>query len=102
MANRPIVCVDVDGTLFKLDGTLNQEIVEVIKALSIFCDVWIWSGGGKDYAELRARDAKITEYIQGAISKLQVDLIGRPDITFDDGEMMLGKVNIRVKLFEYE
>lgn len=96
MTDRPIVCVDVDGTLFNHDGSVNEHIVNVIKALHRYCTIYVWSGGGKDYAEQRVRDAKIGEWVNDTLSKMEVSKIGRPDITFDDAEYLFGKVNVRV------
>lgn len=94
--SRPIVCFDVDGTLFHHTGEVNTDMVDLIKLLSRYCDVYVWSGGGSAYAKQRARDAKVDTLIVDAISKLEVDKIGRPDITFDDAEYLFGKVNIKV------
>ena len=93
---RTTICVDVDGTLFRATGEVNTDIVNLIKILSRYCDVFVWSGGGNAYAKQRARDAGVIDYIQDAISKLEVDKIGKPDITFDDQDYLLGKVNIKI------
>lgn len=96
MKDRPIVCVDVDGTLFNIDGSVNEHIVNVIKALHRYCTIIVWSGGGAWYAEQRVRDAKITEWVNDCIGKEEINKIGRPDITFDDADYLFGKVNIKV------
>lgn len=93
---RKTICFDVDGTLFTTSGHVNPDIVELIKILSKYCNVYVWSGGGSAYAKQRARDAKVEDYIVDAISKLEVDQIGRPDITFDDQDYILSKVNIKI------
>lgn len=93
---RKTICFDVDGTLFKTSGAVNPDAVELIKILSRYCDVYVWSGGGSAYAKQRARDAKVEDYIVDAISKLEVDQIGRPDVTFDDQDYILSKVNIKL------
>lgn len=95
-SQKKIVCFDVDGTLFNTFGHVNPDVVNLIKLLSKYCIVYVWSGGGSAYAKQRARDAKVEEYIVDAISKLEVDQIGRPDITFDDQDYILSKVNIKV------
>lgn len=95
-SKRAVVCVDVDGTLFHHSGEVNADMVMLIKILTRYCDVYVWSGGGSAYAKQRARDAKVQDYIVDAIGKLEVDRIGRPDITFDDADYLLGKVNIKI------
>jgi len=84
------VCFDVDGTLIGIDNRPRWEVIQLFHMLNLIgCDVFIWSGGGIDYATM-IRDrlglkAKIIE--KGSMV---------PDISVDDQEVTLGRANICV------
>jgi len=88
------VAFDVDGTLIELVG--NKEDTPRYKILTLFklfesfgCEMYIWSGGGVDYAmEWRDKlglDADVA--LKGSFI---------PDIAVDDMETDLGKIDLRV------
>ena len=88
------VAFDVDGTLIHLAGekedTPRYDVIDLYWSFwGIECDLYIWSGGGIDYAERWARklglDAKVVA--KGSFV---------PDIAIDDEVVKLGKVNLRV------
>jgi len=92
--NKLNICFDVDGTLIHQVGdredTPRYEIVQLFQLYESFgCNMFIWSGGGVDYAE-RWRDKL----------GLKAKVVGKgefiADIAFDDMEVTLGKVNIQV------
>lgn len=95
MRNENIkVCFDVDGTLIQLTGanedTPRYEVIELFLAYHrLGCQMYIHSGGGIDYAtrwkEKLGLNARVVE--KGSVFA---------DIVFDDEEVKLGKVNIRV------
>lgn len=88
------VCFDVDGTLIVLVGeredTPRYDVIAFFKALETFgFEMFIWSGGGMDYAERWMRKLGLQAQIvpKGSFT---------PDLAIDDEEVKLGKVNIRV------
>lgn len=91
------VAFDVDGTLIHQVGlkedTPRYDIIALFHSFEkLGCEMFIWSGGGTDYAarwaEKLGLSAKIVpkEASQGFV----------PDIAFDDLAVELGKINIRV------
>lgn len=84
MKTRLLVAFDVDDTL-TVGNVARTDIVRVCKALYACgrVDVMIWSGGGKQYAEMWRDRLKLPEGIP-CYSKF--DAPRRPDIAFDDGE----------------
>lgn len=88
------VAFDVDGTLIHLIGekadTPRYEIINFYHLLEKFgCKMYIWSGGGNDYAERWRNKLGLDGTIMQKGSF-------KPDITVDDEEVNLGKINIRV------
>lgn len=86
-----IICFDVDGTLIRLkDDTPRYEIIQLVQSFKkLGYTVYVWSGGGVDYAERWV-------YKLG----LDVKVIGKgeikPDLAFDDEDVKLGIVNLKV------
>lgn len=94
LAKNLRIAFDVDGTLHKGDKP-REEIIGLLKALkAVGHYIIVWSGGGKDYAELRCRDFKITEFVDECRDKLQND--GTIDVCFDDQVTFMAKCNIQV------
>ena len=100
----PTICFDVDGTLIQetSDGVEvpNYPIIWFIDFLKkfTFCEVFVWSGGGTDYAERWVKKLGLTDIINGIIEKGSIT----PDITFDDQNCTLGQVNLKVNDYFYE
>jgi formylmethanofuran dehydrogenase subunit B len=86
------VCFDVDGCLTK-DGEAIEANVELLKVLSKTHKVYIWSGNGYEYAYRTAIDLQLTKYINGVLDKYATF---KPDIAFDNQEIDLGKLNIKL------
>ena len=91
---------DVDDTLILptqatgLDrDTPNYEVIALYKWFQSQGNYMIiWSGGGKDYAEMWARVLGLTaDEIIAKCPRADIDL------TFDDADMKYGKVNVKVK-----
>ena len=92
------IAFDVDGTLIHQVGekedTPRYEIIALFRSFeALGCHMVIWSGGGVDYAarwaeklglkaEIRPKDNEGGNFV--------------PDIAFDDLEVKLGIVNVRV------
>ncbi len=90
------IAFDVDGTLLDEHDKPREEIVAILKALSrAGHDIFVWSGGGVSYAEQRVRDLDLKKYskIKGCIQKSAGSGI---DMCFDDQEVNLARVNVRV------
>ncbi len=86
------IAFDVDGTL--IDLSTDQPKVSVIRLLESFnqmekCQVFVWSGGGTDYAKMWLNRLGVNAMV---IEKGSIDM----DVCFDDEEVALAKVNIRV------
>jgi phosphoserine phosphatase len=88
------IAFDVDGTLIHQVGekedTPRYDIIQMFKMFkNLGWEMYIWSGGGVDYArrwsERLGLDATVVA--KGSF---------QPDIAVDDLEVELGKVNIRV------
>lgn len=92
-----MICVsfDVDGTLIHQIGEKEDTPrYEIIALLHFFVnngdEVYVWSGSGIDYAMRWCKKLGlngITIIEKGSL---------KPDVVFDDEEVKLGKVNIKV------
>lgn len=88
------IAFDVDGTLIHQVGekedTPRYDVIELFRAFkNLGNDMYIWSGGGPDYAKRWAEKLGLdaTIVVKGSF---------RPDICFDDMETDLAKVDVRV------
>jgi hypothetical protein len=91
-------CFDIDGTIL-MDETCGDPllfdtpcypVIQLFKLLESFgCEMYIWSGGGKSYA---------IRWMQKFGLKAKVVDKGSfvPDISIDDEDVLLGKVNLKV------
>jgi len=88
------IAFDVDGTLIYLTGEKEDcPRYDVIQNFLFYekcgCEMWIWSGGGVDYAErFRLR--------LGLNAKVVPKGSFMPDIAVDDEIVNLGRVNLKV------
>jgi hypothetical protein len=93
------VAFDVDGALIyeigEKEDTPRYDIIQLFHLLEHFgCKNYVWSGGGTDHAEqwkqkLGLEAKVIPKTIEASVS------VGI-DITIDNEEIDLGKINIRV------
>ena len=92
--NNLTVAMDIDGTLIQLTGekedTPRYDVISMFHSFerlgfTMFC----WSGGGIDYCEMWVRKLGLNAQVVAKGSFI-------PDIAFDDQEVTLGKLNIRV------
>jgi len=87
---RPVVAFDVDGTLIGENDAPREEIISILRLLVPWCTVIVWSGCGTDYA-------RMTGLRLGLPPEVHYRPKGWPaDITFDDAEVNLGTVNVKV------
>jgi hydroxymethylpyrimidine pyrophosphatase-like HAD family hydrolase len=87
------ICFDVNGCL--LDSKLKpiSANIELLKKLCESHKVYIWSGNGFEYALQKMRKYIPDNYICGYLDKYGTF---RPDVAFDDQEIDLGKLNIKI------
>ena len=93
------IAFDVDGCLItglignNIKGySLIEENIELVKILSKSHKVYIWSGNGWKYAYEKVGKV-LGDCVSGYLNKYGTF---RPDIAFDDQEINLGKLNIKV------
>lgn len=95
------VAFDVDGTLWDFDDRPRWDVINQLLYFSgIGCEITVWSGGGADYAERIVRHLNLNPYVTHIKAKemrSSFDLKNpQIDISFDDEDVKLAKVNIRV------
>lgn len=89
------VAFDVDGTLIDFDDQPREEIIAKLREHSIRGDVvYVWSGGGIDYAQRVVSRLHLDRYVDAVIAKQRYQVL--PDITYDDMLVKLGKKNVHV------
>lgn len=91
-----IISYDVDGTLVTYNNKPRWDIIEMLKTLSKYHTVIVWSGGGKDYAEMWVRKLFLQDYVRSAHGKNDDDMKDYVDVCFDDENVDLAKINIKV------
>ena len=84
--------VDVDGTLIDENDIPNEDVVRAVKIHHLQCSDWrgtvIWSGGGKDYADLwRRRLFNEEEWPFMAIAKFPARELDDSDVVVDDEDV---------------
>lgn len=95
MNKRNKIAFDVDGTLIRQSDYGDAPRYEIINLLLFFNrnldEIYIWSGGGVDYARHWAEKLGIT-----CATPIPKNAAQGMDICFDDEEVSLAKVNIKV------
>lgn len=90
-----IIAFDVDGTIYgspflhKGEPVLNLKTVQIMQ---LFRDhiknvkIYVWSGGGKEYAEQIVAKFGLERYVDRCFTKQNYDetIDGKVDIAFDD------------------
>lgn len=94
------IAFDVDGTLISFpDDQPRRNIIEMLITLRMSGhDIIVWSGGGKEYAEVWVKRLFLAPYVQLVMEKPlhRIDEGPFADICFDDEEVKLATVNVRV------
>ncbi len=112
-----IIAFDVDGTILNNEGIppetpthlrprcgVNLEVITLIQILSKKMKntkIYVWSGGGKEYAERIVREYGLEKYVHRCFDKHEYDetIEGRVDICFDDVHSCeLAEKNLIVKM----
>ena len=86
------ICFDVDECLIK-EGKPIESNIELLKLLSKNHKVYMWSGNGYEYSLKIAETLRLDRIISGVLDKYGTFI---PDIAFDNQEIKLGKVDIRL------
>jgi hypothetical protein len=87
------IAFDVDGTLIDEKDMPRLDIIGILRSLLPYCEIVVWSGSGAAYAQIWGRRLFLPEGITYA-SKM--DCYPQPDICFDDMNVALATVNVRV------
>ncbi len=86
------VAFDVDGTLLKVNGSLNHKAIDLLRwFIENEDEVYVWSGGGKSYAESIIHKIGIAGVKPLAKNEIQVDL------AVDDMGQFVGTPTIHIK-----
>lgn len=112
-----IIAFDIDGTLLDNEGiqpetltylrpqtSVNLDVVLLLQILSKKMKntkIYVWSGGGKEYAENIVRRYGLEKYVNRCFGKSEYDetLYGKVDICFDDVHSCnLAENNLIVKM----
>ena len=94
-----VIAFDVDGTLVSEDDVPSFQMVNTLQVLSKLTKnvrIVVWSGGGKEYAEMWGRRLGLDDYVWKYMAK---DRDFHVDIAFDDQQAFaLADKNIIVRL----
>lgn len=104
-----IICFDVDGCIYgssfahKSEPILNLRTVQLMELLHQHiknCKIYVWSGGGKEYAEQIVIKFGLEKWVDACLGKHEYDetLHGKIDIAFDDEPFFdMATINLIVK-----
>lgn len=83
---------------YRYDQVPDYDLIQVLRWFYSNGDtIWVWSAGGEDYAQTIVDKLGLNDMVTVVKKETVFDPVVRPDITFDDQEVNLGKVNVRVK-----
>ena len=89
------IAFDVDGTLIDDKDQPRHDILTMLRILSQYYDIIIWSGSGKDYAEMWSRRLFIDDIAEDVrVKPTKKD--NTIDLAFDDEDVKLAKVNVKI------
>lgn len=81
---RPVVAFDVDGTLINEVDAPRYDVIQLLLALhALKVEIWVWSGGGQEYAEHWVRRLGLDSYVSRVYAK---DPSLPVDLAIDDAE----------------
>ncbi len=88
------IAFDIDGTLLTFDNKPNYPIIELLHKFCLLnCDIFVWSGGGVDYA----RSIVNRLGLENKVKVIPKSSEQKVDICIDDQEVALAKVNLKIK-----
>ena len=89
-----IIAFDTDGCLIDKDRKERPEIVALLKALSGNNNyIVVWSGNGVGNVKEVVKRLNLDGYVNAIMDKT-TDI--KPDLTIDDKDIILGKLNLRI------
>jgi len=104
-----IIAFDTDGTIITYNDKPRCDIIELLKILSKYNTIIVWSGGGKEWAEHWVRKLYLEDYVTACytkpmggkdktimIDKLEMDSKEYVEISIDDELVDIAKLNIKV------
>lgn len=96
--NKKVICFDVDGTLITYEDEPRWNIIDMLKTLSEKHKIIVWSGGGKDYAEVWVKRLFLQKYVSEVRMKplREEDMLEDVDICFDDEDVKLATINVKI------
>lgn len=75
---QPTIVFDVDGTLIDLFDQPRWEVIDMLRAFyAIGYRIFVWSGGGKGYADMVVRRLGLSSFVEETYAKsmdIHVDL----------------------------
>jgi len=95
-----IIAFDVDGTLLNNEG-MTVLLLQILSKKMKNTKIYVWSGGGKEYAEKICREYGLEKYVDRCFGKQEYDeeLYGKVDICFDNVHSCdLAEKNLIVKM----
>lgn len=104
-----IIAFDVDGTIYgspfmnKGEPVLNLRTIQFMQLFREHiknCKIYVWSGGGKEYAEQIVTKFGLERWVDRCFGKQDYDetIDGKVDIAFDDEyQFDMAQVNLIVK-----
>lgn len=93
-----IVAFDVDGTLVSYQDRPNYRVIELLRWFAANNDrVYVWSGGGIDYAQRWVGRLGLDLIVEAVIPKTkEAGIEYGIDLAIDDEIVELGKINLKV------
>jgi hypothetical protein len=87
------VAFDIDGCLLSPKGMMRNKVFKLIKLFKDNGDdVILWSGGGAEYANRIRYKFNLIDIVRSHTKDKSLGV----DIAFDDKNVKLGKVNIKI------
>lgn len=108
--NELRIFFDVDGTIYgsplacKSEPSANIKIVQLMELLHDNIKnvkIFVWSGGGKEYAESIVNKFGLNKWVDGCFAKQDYneEIWGKVDIAFDDQhEFSMADKNLIVRI----
>lgn len=86
------VCFDVDGTLIDYTNQPRDLVIHLLRTFkALGCEVYVWSGGGVQYAHGWVNRLGLNDVVDDVIMKGSI----KPDLAVDDQSVNLGLANFR-------
>ena len=94
------IAFDVDGTLIQKSSkgrdTPRYTVLNMMFHFKIYHEIYVWSGGGRDYARDWCEKLGIDEMVTVIDKNITASAHYNIDLTVDDEDISLAKTNIKV------